>query len=63
MAKNGPMQLDMINVYKVDTINKSDSFEGISTATAGPDIIPPIDLELDYTLTHIPLLMVISRLL
>ncbi len=46
------MQFDIINVLKLD------SHEGMSTVTAGPDITPPIDNELDHTCTDTPLLVI-----
>ncbi len=41
-------------------IAKFDSLEGMSTVTAGPDIIPHIDNELDHSRTDMPSFLVIS---
>ncbi len=47
-SQYGPMQFDIINVLKLD------SLEGMSIVTAGPDIIPHIDNELDLIGTDTP---------
>ncbi len=51
-SQYGPMQFDIINVLKLD------SLEGMSTVTAGPDITPSIASELDPTCTYTPLLVI-----